>query len=184
MRLISKTPEFPWKDRGVCYVFVSQTLDVFHVGSTKDISPLNAYELAKDGKGKIVAVWPGQYRSDAFLVDDLEAYALAFGFAYKPLPIEIVGFVCRSAHGVAVSKYYDFFIKDDNEVVTFDDSFLTRFSEDLKHKYGWTIAKSKGCGSHGLGKRKVFSVYVKATKAHPFIPSWGLIDEEKFFNES
>ena len=184
MRLISENPEFPWKDRDICYIYFDKNLNSYQVGSSKDISALNAYELAKEGKGKIVAVWPGKYRSDAFLIDDLDAYAVAFGFDYKPLPIEIVGFVCRSEQGVAVSKYYDFFIKDDKEIVSFDDTFLSRFSEELKHKYGWTIAKSKGCGSHGIAKRKIFGVYVKATKNHPFIPSWGLIDEDEFFRAS
>ena len=34
----------------------------------------NAYVNAKDGKSKIVAVWPGEWRSDLFIIDDLEAF--------------------------------------------------------------------------------------------------------------
>ena len=180
MRLISETPEFPWKDRNICYVYFDKDLNAYQIGSTKDISALNAYEMAKAGKGKIVAVWPGQYRSDAFLIDKLDDYGVAFGFSYKPLPIEIVGFI-SNGNSSGISKHYDFFIKDDNDIVSFDDTFIDRFSEDLKHKYGWTVTKSKGYGMQGIGKRKILGVYLKTTKANPFIPVWGNVNEDEFF---
>ena len=35
---------------------------------------LDACMNAKTGKSKIVAVWPGQYRSDLFIIDDLDTF--------------------------------------------------------------------------------------------------------------
>jgi len=35
---------------------------------------IRAYIRASAGETKIVAVWPGQWRSDLFIIDDLDAF--------------------------------------------------------------------------------------------------------------
>jgi hypothetical protein len=41
----------------------------------------DAVKRAQAGESEIMAVWPGQYRSDLFIIDDLAALAKAIGQA-------------------------------------------------------------------------------------------------------
>ena len=36
---------------------------------------LKSYERVKSGETKMYAVWPGQWRSDLFVIDDIEEWA-------------------------------------------------------------------------------------------------------------
>ena len=63
---------FPYDSKAVCFfeVYPNNALNQLHYKHEKQ----QAYENAKAGKSKIYAVWPGQWTSDLFEIDDLEAY--------------------------------------------------------------------------------------------------------------
>lgn len=71
MRNTSDNPEFPWLDRRVCF-FVQSMADarIHSVGIDRE-SRAEAIRMTDAGDLALYAVWPGQYRSDLFLVDDL-----------------------------------------------------------------------------------------------------------------
>ena len=72
MRSAKEAGCFPYSSSVVCY------FEVFSDGSVKQLTnkneKLNAYVNANSGKSTIYAVWPGKWRSDLFVIDDLEAY--------------------------------------------------------------------------------------------------------------
>ena len=73
MRSAKETGCFPYCMKTVCY------FEVFNDGRLVQLRDeyerLDAYFRAKDGITKICAVWPGRWRSDLFIIDDLEAFA-------------------------------------------------------------------------------------------------------------
>lgn len=65
---------FPYTLKTVCYIEVSNDGTVtFNSGGRA------AYDRAAAGESRLFAVWPGDYRSDLFAIDDLDEYAKAFG---------------------------------------------------------------------------------------------------------
>lgn len=72
MRSAKEAGCFPYSSKQVCYI------EVFPDGQIRQLcnsqEKLDAYFNAHCGSSKIIAVWPGQWRSDMFIIDDLEAY--------------------------------------------------------------------------------------------------------------
>ncbi len=64
---------FPYKSKLLCYI------EVMSNGTVKDVSysqhKREALENVKSGESRLFAVWPGQWRSDLFKIDDIEAFA-------------------------------------------------------------------------------------------------------------
>lgn len=73
MRSAKESGCFPYRSKLVCYMELSND------GSIKQLSTKNekleAYLNSKAGISKILAVWPGQWRSDLFIIDDLDSFA-------------------------------------------------------------------------------------------------------------
>lgn len=63
---------FPYGSTVVCYI------EAFPNGEVRQLSTkpekLTAYFNALSGASKLFAVWPGRWRSDLFVIDDLEAF--------------------------------------------------------------------------------------------------------------
>ena len=78
MRSAKETGCFPYSSQVVCF------MELFPNGEIKqlnnDVDKFEAYCNANQGKSKIVAVWPGKWRSDLFIIDDLEEFAEALDF--------------------------------------------------------------------------------------------------------
>ena len=72
MRSAKEAGCFPYRSKVVCY------MEVFPNGEVKQLSTkaerLDAYFDAYGGTSKIIAVWLGQWRSDLFIIDDLDAF--------------------------------------------------------------------------------------------------------------
>ena len=72
MRSSKESGCFPYRSSTVCYI------EVFPDGSVQQLSTkdekLRALMNAENGKSKIYAVWPGKWRSDLFIIDDLDAF--------------------------------------------------------------------------------------------------------------
>lgn len=72
MRSAKESACFPYRSSLVCF------FEVFEDGTIRQISNKNDKIVAcvnvQTGRSKIYAVWPGQWRSDLFIIDDLEAF--------------------------------------------------------------------------------------------------------------
>ena len=73
MRSAKETGCFPYRSKLVCYMELTNDGDIKQL-STKN-EKFQAYLNAKAGISKILAVWPGQWRSDLFIIDDLDSFA-------------------------------------------------------------------------------------------------------------
>ena len=73
MRSAKETGCFPYGSGQVCYMEVSPD------GAVTQLSTIcekcSAYINAQAGISKILAVWPGRWRSDLFIIDDLDAFS-------------------------------------------------------------------------------------------------------------
>jgi hypothetical protein len=63
---------FPYKSKLVCYMEVFPDGRVIQLSSNDE--KLKAFSRAWTDQSKIMAVWPGKYRSDLFAIDDLNAF--------------------------------------------------------------------------------------------------------------
>ena len=70
--------EFPYKSQRCC--FIEQSGE--ELGQLRSMDDKRAaVHRAVAGDSRILAVWPGEYRSDLFWLDDLTSFALALGCA-------------------------------------------------------------------------------------------------------
>jgi hypothetical protein len=78
VRLASQSENFPYTDPTVCFLEVDRRGQV--------TSPLGhgASARVRAGESTLYAVWPGHYRSDLFLIDDIETYEKAIGLQPDP----------------------------------------------------------------------------------------------------
>lgn len=74
MRSAKATEEFPYDSNRICYI------ELFPTGEIKQLATygekIKGYMRAKEGTSKLFAVWPGQWHSDLFIIDDLEAFRI------------------------------------------------------------------------------------------------------------
>lgn len=72
MRSAKESGCFPYSSKRVCYI------EVFPDGTVKQVSSdqekRDAFENVLCQKSRLLAVWPGQWRSDLFVIDDLESF--------------------------------------------------------------------------------------------------------------
>ena len=77
MRKASEVENFPYYSKLICYILVynNKVEQVIHYRKCDFYQVENAYNEVKNGNATLYAVWPGNYRSDLFLVDDVEKFA-------------------------------------------------------------------------------------------------------------
>ena len=75
MRLSSEVEWFPYGSKLVCYIEVKNDGEVRQLHTKKEKQ--DALQNMIHESSRIFAVWPGQWRSDLFLIDDFEAFANA-----------------------------------------------------------------------------------------------------------
>lgn len=63
---------FPYHSKLICYIEVTANGEARQLTTKQD--KFTAYINAMSGASKLLAVWPGQWRSDLFIIDDLEAF--------------------------------------------------------------------------------------------------------------
>ena len=73
MRSAKETGCFPYGSGQVCYMEVSPDGAVTQLSTVGE--KRSAYINAQAGISKIFAVWPGRWRSDFFIIDDLDAFS-------------------------------------------------------------------------------------------------------------
>jgi len=73
MRQASLSDNFPYRDPTVCF------LEVDRMGRVTSPPDQDSPARVRAGQSQLYAVWPGKYRSDLFLVDDIDKYERAIG---------------------------------------------------------------------------------------------------------
>lgn len=82
MRSAKEQERFPYTGDMVCYIEVGKDGSVsqmHHKNKSDRPEVFAAYQRVVHGDSTLYAVWPGKWRSDLFLIDDLEAFAESFG---------------------------------------------------------------------------------------------------------
>ena len=81
MRSAKDAENFPYGMSTLCYFEVDNVgnvLQVPHKNKSNRQNVLEAYNRAVDKTTTLYAVWPGNWRSDLFIIDDLSAFAKEF----------------------------------------------------------------------------------------------------------
>jgi hypothetical protein len=138
--------DFPYRSPTTCYIEVHQD------GKVTQGADRAAYERARSGESRLFAVWPGQWRSDLFVIDDLDVYARALGIIHDE---ERTGLADHN-HEIrwAISPYEN---KPDGTYISIEVWLdcgctirdLDVFAAQMQEQRGWDIAKSGGWGSGG-----------------------------------
>ncbi|MEW9125156.1 MAG: hypothetical protein AB2421_20770, partial [Thermotaleaceae bacterium] len=78
MRSSKESNNFPYRMDTICYFEVDKNgnvSQVLHKNKSDRAKVLEAYQRAKDKTITLYAVWPGHWRSDLFIIDDVDAFA-------------------------------------------------------------------------------------------------------------
>ncbi|WNM29206.1 hypothetical protein RKE30_01690 [Streptomyces sp. Li-HN-5-11] len=68
--------DFPYTLDTTCYI------EVHKDGRVTQGAGTDAHQRAVAGASRLFAVWPGQWRSDLFAIDDLDEFARAHGIVH------------------------------------------------------------------------------------------------------
>ncbi len=88
MRSAKENNDFPYSMSTICYFEVDSSGNVVHVphkNKSDKVRVLEAYQRAKNKTTTLYAVWPGNWRSDLFIIDDLDAFADGLGLIENSL---------------------------------------------------------------------------------------------------
>ena len=77
MRSAKDSGVFPYRSKLVCYFEVAQDGQVVQMQHNQT-EAANVYSRIINGQSRLYAVWPGNWRSDLFEIDDLDAFTEAF----------------------------------------------------------------------------------------------------------
>ncbi|MEU6034362.1 hypothetical protein ABZ801_03055 [Actinomadura sp. NPDC047616] len=145
----------------MCYIEVHKDGRVTHGVDA------GTYERALAGESRLFAAWPGNWRSDLFVIDDLDQYARAFGIVHDE---ERTG-LADHEHRVrwATSSYED---KPSGAWISIDVWLdcgceirdLDTFAAQMRKQRGWHIATSSGWGSSGSADGKLRKYSMRARR--------------------
>lgn len=68
---------FPYGSKIVCYIEHTSDNRIVHIQNYAQ-QKRDVYFRVKSGESKLYAVWPGQYSSDLFEIDDIDEYGKAY----------------------------------------------------------------------------------------------------------
>lgn len=152
MRSAKEQEWFPYDSKTTCYILI-QNNNITQIQHTLyDLK--SAYQAVLEGSATLYAVWPGQYRSDLFIVDDLDAFADAVGIPRKSNHIHDIEWkISEYGNNNSRYAYVDCKFKCN---CSFFKMGIKKFANDMREQRGWNVATSKGYGGNG----EQFSLYV------------------------
>lgn len=154
MRSAKESNCFPYSSQTVCYIKIDQHGDVTQVDHSF-ASVSEAYADAVKKRVRLYAVWPGQYRSDLFEIDDLNAFADAFGVPRPDAHVHDIEWKLSSIDdGKSSYAYVTVIFKCG---CTLDFAHIKKFANDMRVQKGWDVATSTGISGNG----SEYSVKVK-----------------------
>lgn len=151
--------DFPYTARTTCYIEVHKDGTVTH-GNDRA-----AHERALAGDSRLFAVWPGEWSSDLFVIDDLDEYAKAHGIKHDE------GRTGLKEHVHDVRWEKDPYGNDNprSPYINIDVSLdcgcsihnLGTFAAQMKQQRGWDVATSVGWGSSSGPEGTSYSLRVR-----------------------
>lgn len=81
MRSAKDSQEFPYRMSTMCYFEVykdGKVCQVHHKNKSDIVEVKEAYKRALNKDTTLYAVWPGNWSSDLFIIDDLKKFAKSF----------------------------------------------------------------------------------------------------------
>ena len=154
MRSAKEQEFFPYDAKTVCYILVTPDGNVQQVHHTAD-ELKKAHDDAKTGDAALYAVWPGKWRSDLFVIDDLDAFADAVGIDRQDQHVHDIEWEISSRDdGTARYASVECRLKCGCSIWKMG---IKKFSNDMRRQLGWDVATSRGCSGSG----DVFSVSVR-----------------------
>lgn len=81
MRSAKEADNFPYRMSTMCYFEVFKNGEIkrlYHKNKSDINGVIEAYKRASENISTIYAVWPGNWSSDLFIIDDLELFAEKF----------------------------------------------------------------------------------------------------------
>ena len=138
--------DFPYQLATTCYI------EVHADGAVSQGAGADAYQRAVAGASRLFAVWPGNWSSDLFAIDDLNAYARAVGLVHDK---ERTG-LAEHQHKVRW-KPYAHERNPQGSYVSIDVFLdcgctirdLKAFAAHMRDQQGWDVATSGGYSGHG-----------------------------------
>ncbi len=143
----AKESPFPYTSPLVCYMALDQNGVLIQVD--RGFSAVSeAYRRAMAREIRLYAVWPGNYRSDLFEIDDLNAFADAFGVMRPDGHIHDLDWKLSSIDD-GKSRYTDV------DIVfkcgcTLSFQNIKKIANDMQQQKGWHVATSKGISGNGF----------------------------------
>ena len=142
----AKANPFPYRGSLVCYLSLEAAGSLTQVGHDFS-SAAEAYRRAAAGEIRLYAVWPGEYSSDLFEIDDLNAFADAFGVERPDPHVHDLAWTL-SPMDDGTSRYANV-----NVVFrcgcTLSKQNIKKFANDMRRQMGWNVATSTVPGCHG-----------------------------------
>lgn len=153
MRSAKEQEWFPYDSKTTCYFLVGKEGSVTQVSHTiKELQ--EAYNKVLNNLATLYAVWPGQWRSDLFIIDDLNTFADAVGIQREDEHVHDIEWEL-SEFDDGISRYARVECKF-NCNCSLMKMGIKKFANDMFKQKGWNVATSKGWGSHG----EIYSVQV------------------------
>ena len=159
--MISKASEvdrFPYNSKHNCYLMIDEDgkLEQINYGKS-EIEKM--YLVAKQEKKDIFIVWPGQYRSDLFIVDDLNAFADAFGIERNDSHKHRISWsLANSDDGKSQYATVQVEFKCGCKI---DLNNIRKIALDFDRQFGWDVAKTTGFGSGTRNGKTIYSLSVR-----------------------
>ena len=149
----------PYSSSQVCYLALDsagQLTQVDHDFRSAEV----AYRRAAAGELRLYAVWPGKYRSDLFVIDDLNAFADAFGVERPDDHVHDLEWKL-SPYDDGKSRYADVHVIF-RCGCTLGQENIRKFARDMSRQKGWNVAVSRGVSStSGLTGPVVYTIHVE-----------------------
>ena len=146
MRSAKEQEFFPYDSKQVCYILVTNSGAVSQVQHNQSELSV-AFKAISEGQAALYAVWPGQWISDLFIIDDLNAFADAVGIPREDTHVHDIEWKLSDIDdGVSRYAWVDCKFKCNCSLWKMG---IKKFANDMRKQKGWDIATSKGYGSHG-----------------------------------
>jgi len=164
MRKASGVENFPYRSSVNCYIEVSPDGIVRNIAhrNKSDINEVKAaYTRVCNRESRLFCAWPGNYRTDLFEIDDLDAFADAFGFICETNPDEhIHSFTWEvdEKNSTSQTAYVRIKFACDCESPLYDTN--EKLDTFLKKHLGWSVATSKGRGGSSGASGVEIGLYV------------------------
>jgi hypothetical protein len=140
----SLSDNFPYRDPTVCFLEVDQT------GRVTSPPEPNVSARVRAGQSQLYAVWPGKYRSDLFLIDDIDKYERALGLQPDPDRTGLqehrheVSWSVSTYERNPTAAYIEVGVVLDCGCEIHD---LRTFAAHMRDQRGWDVAVTGGLGS-------------------------------------